>query len=276
MTGSRLIVRRTLLLWIMLELFAALQVRTAGGGTLLVSWLRAVVLPVEWTAERLGNLAVDLSLGTRNLQRVIVDNRKMRLELDEVRARELLLREDHIALREVNGLALAGPGFELEAGSVVARCTYRDLAAGTMEVRTAVPATIPRDTPVVTAQGLVGRVVRSESRRHWLQLLNHAAAAVAVQTEDGQVQGLAMGTGTAELRVAYVPRQAQLVRGALLVTSGADGIYPPGIPTATVFRVRESDAAFLEIGAAPSADLGVARVVLLLPAWSPTSTGETR
>lgn len=271
MTASRATFRRTLLLWVLLELVAALQVRNVGGGILLVSWLRSVAFPLEWTAEHLGHLVLDLGLGTRNLQRVIADNRRMRLELEELRARELLLREDREALREAHGFA--GSGFGLEAGSVMARCTYRDLSAGTMEVRTADAVAIPRDTPGVTAEGLVGRIVRSEGRRHWLQLLTHAAAAVAVQTEDGQVRGLAMGTGTEELAVAYVPRQARLVRGTMLYTSGADGVYPPGIPTASVVRVRESNAAFLEVGAAPAAHLGVARVVLLLPAWSPANSG---
>jgi len=272
-TTSRATLRRTLLLWIMLELVAALQVRSPAGGVLLVSWLRAVAIPLERTAQYLGNLAIDLGLGAHNLQRVIADNRKMRLELEILRARELLLGEDLAALREARGLA--GPGFGLEAGSVVARCTYRDLSAGTMEVRTAEPLTVPRDTPAVTADGLVGRVVRSERRRHWLQLVTNAAAAVAVQTEDGRVRALAMGAGTEELRVAYVPRQAQLVRGTQLYTSGADGVYPPGIPAVTVVRVRESEAAFLEVGAVPTARLGVTRVVLLLPAWSPVDSGDS-
>lgn len=258
----------------MLELVAALQVRSATGGVLLISWLRAVALPVERTAEYLGHLALDLGLGTRNLQRVIADNRRMRFELEALRARELLLSEDLEALREARGLV--GPGFGLETGSVVARCTYRNLNTGTMEVRTAEPLAIPRDTPALTADGLVGRVVRSEGRRHWLQLITNAAAAVAVQTDDGQVRGLALGGGSEELRVAYVPRQAQLVRGTQLFTSGADGVYPPDIPAVTVVRVRESEAAFLEVGAIPTARLAITRVVLLLPTWSPVGSGDTK
>ncbi|MEJ2189506.1 MAG: rod shape-determining protein MreC [Acidobacteriota bacterium] len=274
MTASRATVRRTVLLWIMLELLAALQVRSPMGGILLVSWLRAVAMPLERAGEHLGNLAIDLGLGTRNLQRVIAENRRMRLENEALRARVLLLSEDLAALREAHGLA--GLGFGLEDGSVVARCTYRDLSAGTMEVRTAEPLALPRDTPAVTANGLVGRVVRSERRRHWIELVTNAAAAVAVQTEDGQVRGLAMGGGTEEIRVAYVPRQAQVVRGTQFYTSGADGVYPPGIPAVTVVRVRESEAAFLEVGAIPAARLAVTRVVLLLPAWSPVDSGDSK
>ncbi len=126
----------------------------------------------------------------------------------------------------------------------------------------------------MTSGGLVGRVVRSEGRRHWLQLVTHAAAAVAVNTHDASVQGLVLGTGTDSLTVAYVPRQADLQRGAVLVTSGGDGIYPPGIPVAAVVRLRETDEPFLEIDAKATAQLRTARVVLLLPGWSPASAEE--
>jgi rod shape-determining protein MreC len=156
---------------------------------------------------------------------------------------------------------------------LVGRCSYRDLAGGKMEVRTAQPVHLRRDTAVVAADGLVGRIVRSEGQRHWLQLLTHAAAAVAVQTEDSLVQGLALGTGGVALTVAYVPRQAVLERGDLFVTSGADGIYPPGIPTVRVIRVRESDEPFLEVTAVSTADHRMTRMVLILPEWAPAKNG---
>jgi rod shape-determining protein MreC len=143
-----------------------------------------------------------------------------------------------------------------------------------MEVRTSDKILIPRDAPAVGAHGLIGRVVRSEGRRHWIQLLTHAAAAVAVQTDDGSVQGLALGTGTGQLTIAYVPRQATLERGTVLMTSGGDGIFPPGIPAVQIVRVRESDDPFLEVSAISSADLRTTRVVLLLSQWSARADGE--
>lgn len=272
MTFSRTLMLRTILLWGILEIIAALQVRSSSGVPLLFTWLRSLAQPAVFAAEKAGNLAIDLSLGTADLRRVIADNRRLRLELEALRARDLLLQEDLNTLRESS--RLAGPSAEFAAAAVVARCVYRDLAGGTMEVRTADRLEIPRDTPAVSANGLVGRVVRSEGRRHWLQLLTHVAAAVAVQTDDSRVQGLALGTGGESLSLAYVPRQAALERGAVLVTSGSDGIFPPGIPAVWVVRIRESDDPFLEVIAASSANLRATRVVLLLPEWSPREPEE--
>jgi rod shape-determining protein MreC len=71
-----------------------------------------------------------------------------------------------------------------------------------------------------------------------------------------------------------VPRQAALERGALLVTSGGDGIYPPGIPAARVARIRESNEPFLEVTAVSTADLQAIRIVLLLPEWAPKVSAD--
>lgn len=264
---SRTYVLRTILVWTLLELVAALQVRSVDGIPLLFSWVRVIVEPVTIAAEHITDLVFDFGLGVRGLERAIVDNRQLRLKLEEMQAREVLRQADLEALREAT--RLVGGNAELGAGSVIGRCAYRDLVGGTMEVRTAERLIIRRDSPVVTADGLVGRVIRSEGRRHWLQLLTHAAAAVAVQTVDGQLDGLALGSGSDALTVAYVPRQAELKRGTLLVTSGGDGVFPPGIATVRVTRVRESDNPFLEVDAAATADLRSIRVVLILPKWAP-------
>jgi len=268
---SRPYVLRTILVWILLELLAALQMPATGGSPILFSWLRTLVEPVAIVAEGTVDLAIDFGLGAHGLQRAMVENREMRIDLETLRARQMLLQADLEALREIGDFA--GPNAEFDAGALVGRCTYRDLLAGSMEVRTAGSFILAHDTPVVSANGLVGRVLRSEGRRHWLQLVTHTAAAVAVETEDSLVHGLALGTGSNALTVAYVPRQAELERGALLVTSGSDGIYPPDIPVARVTRIRESNEPFLEVTAISTADLHAIRMVLILPKWAPTASG---
>ena len=274
MTVSRPPALLTILLWTVLEVLGAWQVRTPEGTPLLVTWIRTIVRPVTWSAQQIGDLTNDIALGTANLENVIVDNRSLRLEVERLSARNLLLEEDLAALRDATDLLEDSDGYS--NGAVIARCTFRDLAAGSMEVRTASTVYLPRDTPAITAGGLVGRVVRSEGTRHWLQLITPGAAAAAVQTADSRVRGLVVGTGDDTLAVAYVPRQAMLEKGEVLLTSGGDGIFPPGITAATVIRVRETNDPFLEIGAAPTANLRSTRIVMLLPLWSAKSGGETK
>ena len=59
----RAYVIRTILVWTLLELLAALQVPSEGGGPMLFSWMRTLVEPVAAVAERSVDLAVDLGVG---------------------------------------------------------------------------------------------------------------------------------------------------------------------------------------------------------------------
>lgn len=267
MTENRAFILRTAAVWLLLELLAASQALGPDGSPVLWQWTRAVTHPVAVTAERIGEFASDLALGLRDTRRLLAENQRLRYELEDAQSRNLLLAEDLAALQET--ARLVGGVDIFEVSSVAARCVYCSLPLGRMEVRIAQPRLVPADTPVVSSTGLVGRVVRSSRRSCWIETLTHPAAAVAVSTESGSIQALVTGTGARELAVEYVSRTAELLRGELLLTSGADGIYPPGIPVAAVSRIRESDAAFLEVTATPAVDFNRVRVVLLLPGWSP-------
>jgi len=270
MTENQTFFVRIALLWVLLELLAATQVHTAAGSSVAWSWLRAVADPAVWTVRQIGDLSTDLFVGLHDIEHLLADNQRLRLELEASRAQNMLLEEDRAALTEASAMLRAVS--TLEESAVAGRCLYRSLHLGSMQVRVKTDRPIHRDTPAVSANGLVGRVVRSTRHTSWIELLTHSAAAVAVQTRDGTVHGLATGSGILELEVEYVARTANLLRGDLLFTSGSDGIYPPGIPVAEVVRIRESDAAFLEVAARPLAELPTIRVVLLLPDWAPGAT----
>jgi rod shape-determining protein MreC len=273
MTEGRLFLLRLGLVWLLLELLAATQARTPDGTPVVWRWVQAGVAPLVEGSSRAGATVAHLVTSLGDTAQLLVDNREMRLQLEELQARHLLLTEDLAALREASELLAAAEGFE--AQSVIGRCVFRDPARGRMEVEMASGAALERDTPVLAAGGLVGRVVRSRGTRCWIELLTHPAAATAIQTADGTVHALATGTGHPNrLELLYVPRAAALVRGDVVVTSGADGIYPAGLPVATVRGLRETDEAFLQIQASPTADLATLRVVLALPSVTADPVGS--
>lgn len=265
MTNRRILILRTVLLWILLELIAAAQVPAPGGERLLWAWVRNAVSPVLWAGEATASLVGDVITGITESTSLVVTNRELRLKLETAQALQRITAEDMAAQLELNSLAALVPS--LAATAVPARTTFRDPIRGRMVALVAEHRRISADTPVIASGGVIGRVIRSEGRRCWIELITHPVAAVAIQTRDGRVQGLAIGSDTGELEIEFVPRQAQLVRGAELVTSGADGIYPPGLPVGRVTAVRESASAFLEVRAEPAASLATARIVLLLNGW---------
>ncbi len=264
MTAVRTVLLRSLLLWLLLELIAAAQVRRADE-TVLTSWVRAAVAPVASAAEWLTTAGSDLREGLRDTARLAAEVGHLRGELDDAETRIRLLEEDRAALREALDVAVAMP--ELDTPSVVARVTWRDLADGVMQVSAGRLDGVVRDTVVVAPGGVVGRVIRTAPHASWVELVTRATAAVAVRAADGGADALTVGAGNGTLRVDYLPRRSELLRGAELLTSGADGIYPPGLPVAQVTAVRESAGAFLEVTATPSAAIADTRVVRLLTGW---------
>jgi rod shape-determining protein MreC len=263
---NRYITTRLVLLWVLLELLAATQVRTEGGPPVAWTWVRSLAAPVVGTTRHLAGLADDLLVGLSDTQHLVAEHRRLRTEVEELRARNLLLEEDRTALAEAVSVLGGVAGYADSA--VLGRCSYRNLALGQMEVNVPANAVIRPDTPAISGGGLVGRVVRCAGSSCWLQLITHPAAAVAVQNRSGTLQGLATGSGRLTLDVEYLPHSATILVGDVLLTSGADGVYPPGLPVAAVTRIRETDASFLEVAAAPQVDLAQVRVVLLLPKWS--------
>ena len=265
MTDRRILVLRTALLWILLELLAAAQVRSAAGNLVLWEWARAAVTPVVWVGNAIGSVVGGTVTGVSDATNLIIDNNRLRLELETAQAMNLILVEDMAAHRELDSLTAMIP--DLAELAVPARTTYRDLQRGRMIVEVGGDRRIPPDASAVANGGVVGRVIRSQGRRCWIELITNPVAAFAVQSPDGRVRGLDVGSDSGELENQFVSRRAELLRGDPLVTSGADGIHPPGLPVGRVISVRESDRPFLDVRAQPSAAPATARVVLLLDQW---------
>jgi rod shape-determining protein MreC len=97
--------------------------------------------------------------------------------------------------------------------------------------------------PVVSAQGLVGRIVDTDANLSLgIDWMNSAFRA-AVMTIDGDVYGIAMPhrAGGEPLLVIGTPRHVELERDALFVTSGHGGVFPRGIPIGVVVGLESSD-----------------------------------
>jgi len=127
-------------------------------------------------------------------------------------------------------------------------------------------ANIRKDMAVICPEGVVGRIWKVFPRHAQVQLISDPAATVAIAVGDGGPGGLLSGTGdprTGEIR--YVPNTADVVAGDLAVTTGADGIFPRGLPAARVTDSRTTPEFFRKITARFTVDLTNLPYVLVLP-----------
>ncbi|MFM7531234.1 MAG: rod shape-determining protein MreC [Rubrivivax sp.] len=126
-------------------------------------------------------------------------------------------------------------------------------------------------SPVVNEAGLIGQVTRVHPLQSEVSLLSHERAAVPVLNERTGARAAAYG-GAREhgMELRFVAANADVKVGDVLVTSGLDGIYPPGLRVARVAAVdRLAGAGFAGIGLAPLAPADGVRHVLVL---EPTGT----
>jgi rod shape-determining protein MreC len=100
-------------------------------------------------------------------------------------------------------------------------------------------AGLRRMMPVVTAQGVVGRVHGVTAGTADVLLVVDRNSAVAARVERSRARATVRGTGGPDLcRLDYALRADDLIEGDLLVTSSTDGVFPRGLPVGKVTRLR--------------------------------------
>jgi rod shape-determining protein MreC len=132
---------------------------------------------------------------------------------------------------------------------------------------------IERNMPVVTGEGLIGKVVEVGENRSIVSLLSSGTFKVGFSVVGTAAIGIAEGTGSdGLLRGSNIDSRQAVTVGAITATSGLAGSpFPPNLPIGTITAVRTNDAALestVDIKMfANLNDLVYADVVL----WKPTS-----
>lgn len=99
--------------------------------------------------------------------------------------------------------------------------------------------------PVIDQIGVIGQVTRVYPWLAEITLITDKEQAVPVQNLRNGLRAVLGGTGNdGQLELKFIPLNADFQNGDRLVTSGIDGVYPPGLPVAEVINV-ERNAAYL-------------------------------
>jgi len=117
---------------------------------------------------------------------------------------------------------------------------------------------------VMDDTGVIGQVTRVFPLLSEVTLITDKEQATPVQVIRNGLRAIAYGDGAA-LDLRFMAANADIQNGDVLVTSGMDGIYPPGLPVARVTRVERDQAyAFAKIQCLPIAGTDKHRQVLVL------------
>jgi rod shape-determining protein MreC len=129
---------------------------------------------------------------------------------------------------------------------------------------------IRRGMPVVSQQGLVGRVAQVTATAARVELITDPASRVSVRMQPSEVDGLLSGSITSELGIDLIPQDASLQAGDLVFTSGIGGIYPGNILIGQISSVREEATALFQTASVqPAVDFTRLEIVLVIVNFQP-------
>jgi rod shape-determining protein MreC len=124
---------------------------------------------------------------------------------------------------------------------------------------------VAKRQPVLDTNGIVGQVIREYPLSAEIMLITDPSHAIAVEVNNNGLRTIAFGNGQYnQLKLPFLPNDADIFIGDLLISSGLDGTFPRGYPVAIVTEIKQSNKAFSYILAEPVAQLDKIREVLIV------------
>ncbi|MBM3127638.1 MAG: rod shape-determining protein MreC [Chloroflexi bacterium] len=198
------------------------------------------------------------------------------LGITRVRVREL--ENENTLLRQQLAYKQTNPDFDILGAAVLQRnpdlarvigqdpsnlARYIILDQGSAEG-------IKTGMPVVTPQGLVGRITATGA--HWAKalLITDATSAVNAVVQSTRATGIVQGDVNGNLTIKYVPQGEAIKPGDLILTSGMGGGFPKRLVIGQVTAVRKHDIElFQEADIQASVDFARLEFVLVLKKFTP-------
>ena len=196
------------------------------------------------------------------------ENQALKRENDELRMQIIEQREavkEAERIRKLVVLRDSGVG-----KSVIARVIGRDSGRNqTVTIDKGSTHGLKPDTAVITASGIVGRVIISSNFFSIVQLIVDGQSAVGVMLQSNRRQGIVKGNGGQQLELDYIDDDNDLKEGDTFVTSGQDRIYPKGFPVGVIQSIGPRRGLFKAVQVRPSTDFGRLEEVLCITEPSP-------
>jgi rod shape-determining protein MreC len=232
------------------------------------SFLESLVLRVTGPVQSVLSLTIESVADTWEHYLYLVDTAEdNRLLVEENRnLRAVLTQSDEVRLENERLRLLLDFKEAQDIETLPARVVAEDASSWfrTVMIDKGSEHGVAEGLPVVVAEGVVGRVVRSSPRFAKVLLITDASSAIASLLQKNRARGISRGQGD-ELAFNFVLRQADVKLGDRVVTSGMGGVFPKGLVVGNVKSVdRQEFGLFQTIKVSPSVDFSHLEEVLVL------------
>ena len=125
--------------------------------------------------------------------------------------------------------------------------------------------------PVVTSEGLVGRVDAVIANAARVQLINDPGSAVNVMVSSTRTEAILSGSVSGDIQLEMVPLETTLKPGEVILTSALGGSYPAGLLVGQVSGIRRLETELFQTASIqPAVDFANLRAVLVVTNFTPT------
>jgi rod shape-determining protein MreC len=227
-------------------------------------WAVGAVTPLEkllgWTQTSTGNLWHNYFY----LRGVRAENRSLKAQIERMSLEQVRLSQDADQARRLQALLAFKEQFISQtmaaqvigsSGSELSRSVYIDKGEHDG---------IKPDMAIITADGIVGKVLRVYRSTSLVLLIDDQTSGVGSILDKTRLQGILRGTPSGELVLEKVMSDETVSPGELVLTSGGDGIFPKGLLVGRVTKASPGSELFLNIRVHPAVDLSKLEEVLVV------------
>jgi rod shape-determining protein MreC len=225
-----------------------------------------ILYPLQRAAQWPGEAVAGIADYFTSLRSVTEDNARLTRQAAEYAAAAQALASTQQENARLRALLEARTHYGSAARAVEVLYTGRDPFAQKLFVDKGADADIRPGEAVIDADGVVGQITRVYPNMAEVTLVTDKDHAVPVKVERSGVRSVLYGAGAGhapELR--FMAPSADIQEGDVLVTSGLDGTYPPGLAVARVTKLeRETGQIFARIACTPLAGVDRSQHLLVL------------
>ena len=227
-------------------------------------WAVDVVTPLEkvlvWVQTSTGNVWHNYFY----LRGVRAENRDLKQQIERMSLEQVRMSQDADQARRLQALLAFKEQFISRtmaaqvigsSGSELSRSVYIDKGESDG---------IKPDMAVITADGIVGKVLRVYRSTSQVLLIDDQTSGVGAILDKTRLQGILRGTPAGEVVLEKVMSDEAVPAGEMVLTSGGDGIFPKGLLVGRVTKVAPGSELFLNIRVRPAADLSKLEEVLVV------------
>lgn len=230
------------------------------------SVLSVLISPIQRIATLPGMLWQQTGDYFAMQDRLVEDNQALHQQHERDAAQLAQLRaleQENLQLRNLLALAQRSE-FTMQPAEIV--YAERDIFKRKVLIDKGANANVLIGQVVMDDIGIIGQITRVYPWLSEVTLVTEKDHAVPVQVLRNGLRTIVFGAGdTSQLSLRYMPVSSDIQNDDMLVTSGIDGVYPPGIPVARVVKIERDPAyPFARVTCLPVAGVDNHRHLLIL------------